>query len=95
MPRTAQNYLQCATHTIGERGKQYDPSQTQERSMSKIVVAFNVITGLSLTEQQGWLFMQLLKIVRLNNSPKFHEDSAIDSIAYAALAAECGSKIDE
>jgi hypothetical protein len=91
--KTAQAYLLKAIDTLGERGQQYDKSQQQERSMATIVTAFNQITGQDLTEAQGWAFMQVLKLVRLHSNPKkFHEDSALDSIAYAALAAECGAK---
>jgi hypothetical protein len=92
MSKTASEYLQEAIDTLGQRGKEYDRSQQQERSMEKIVVAFNWITGQDLTEQQGWAFMQVLKLVRLHNNDRFHEDSALDAIAYAALAAECGNK---
>ena len=93
MAKSAQDYLTKSIEVIGHRGKEYDRSQQQERSMAKIIAAFNVITGLSLTEHQGWLFMICLKLIRLNISPDiFHEDSAIDLIAYSALAAECKGK---
>lgn len=84
-----------ASATLDRRGQIYDKSQQQERSMGAIVTAFNQITGQDLTEAQGWAFMQVLKLVRLHSNPdKFHEDSALDAIAYAALAAECGGKTD-
>ena len=35
-----------------------------DRSMSATVSAFKCVTGIELTEEQGWLFMQLLKAVR-------------------------------
>jgi hypothetical protein len=93
MSISAESYLIAAIETIEERGKQYDQLQQQERSMESIVAAFNIITGLSLTESQGWLFMMCLKLVRLNTDPNiFHDDSAIDLISYAALSAECGGK---
>ena len=94
MAKTAQDYLTEAETTLNQRGQQYDQSQQQERSMAKIVATFNSITGLSLTEYQGWLFMVCLKLIRLNTNPDiFHEDSAIDLIAYSALAAECKGKV--
>lgn len=92
MIKTAPDYLQEAIDTLIQRGKEYDRTQEQERSMATITTVFNQITGQDLTEQQGWAFMQVLKLVRLHSSPNFHEDSALDSIAYAALAAECGAK---
>lgn len=87
----AHQLLLKAGRTISSRGNEYDPSGgNRERSMHQIVTAFNAIAKRDLTEYEGWVFMQVLKIVRQANSPTFHEDSAIDSIAYAALAAECG-----
>ena len=74
-----------------ERGKTYDTPEG-ERSMAKTVTAFNIITGQELTEAQGWLFMQVLKDVRLFTSTNFHADSAEDCIAYAALKAEAKQK---
>jgi len=71
-----------------ERGKTYD-QPSGERSMERTVKAFNAITGQHMTEAQAWLFMQLLKDVRQWQKPGFHEDSAEDCVAYAALKAEC------
>lgn len=88
----ATDYLMRAGETMAERGRGYDGSD-QERSMAKIVSVFNTATGLNLTELQGWAFMQALKYVRFCGSKEFHEDSAIDLIAYSALAAECGAAI--
>lgn len=76
-----------AAQTIGQRGKDYDKPEG-ERSMAATVAAFNAIVGSGLKESDGWLFMLLLKQVRQYQTPKFHEDSAIDAIAYAALHAE-------
>jgi hypothetical protein len=87
---TAEQLLNDAARLLAERGKEYDKDRQQERSMGQIVRAFNVISGQNLTELEGWLFMQTLKLVRLHNSPTFHKDSAMDAIAYTALAAECG-----
>lgn len=70
-----------------ERGKQYDKPEG-ERSMGKAVAAFNTITDRDLTEAEGWLLLQVLKDVRLWQRPGYHQDSAEDCIAYAALKAE-------
>ena len=83
--------MQEAAQTILQRGKDYDLPEG-ERSMAATVAAFNAITGRTLDESDGWLFMLLLKQVRQYQKPGFHKDSAIDGIAYAALMAESLSK---
>lgn len=46
-------------------------------------------TGRDLTEAEGWLLLQVLKDVRQWQNPdKFHEDSALDGVAYSSLKAE-------
>lgn len=87
-PQTATEILRTAGQTLGERGKQYDPAGKQERSMTAIVQAFNAIYPHNLlTVHMGWQFMSLVKMVRGATKP--HADSALDQVAYAALAAEC------
>lgn len=55
--------------------------------MTAIVAAFNAIYPRnSLTVHMGWQFMCLVKMVR--GAAKPHADSALDQVAYAALAAE-------
>lgn len=86
-PHTATEFLDTAASTLGERGKQYDPAGKQERSMTAIVQAFNAIfPAKPITVHQGWQFMCLVKMVRGATKP--HADSALDQVAYAALAAE-------
>jgi len=85
--KTAPEFLTSAATIMEERGKQYD-SAGGERSMGKCVAAFNAITGRNLTESEGWLLLQVLKSVRLFQHPGFHQDSAEDNVAYAALLAE-------
>ena len=84
---SAESYLKSALATMQERGKTYD-SDSGERSMGKTIAAFNAITGRDLSEQEGWLLMLLLKQVRQWSTNQFHQDSALDSVAYAALLAE-------
>lgn len=86
-PETAPQFLTTAADTLEQRGKQYD-QPAGERSMGKCVQAFNTITGQSLSEAEGWLLLQLLKDVRQWQRPGYHQDSAEDCIAYAALKAE-------
>jgi hypothetical protein len=83
----ASELLKKAAQLMDERGKQYDKPEG-ERSMGKCVAAFNVITEKNLTEAEGWLLLQILKDVRLWQRPGYHQDSAEDCIAYAALKAE-------
>lgn len=84
----ASEILQKSAAVLDERAKQYDKPEG-ERSIKKAVIAFNLITGKELREDEGWLFMQILKDIRLySNTKVFHEDSAIDNVAYSALKAE-------
>ena len=80
-------FLAAAAAVQAERGKTYD-SMEGERSMLRCVVAFNAITGHSLSVAEGWLLMQVLKDVRQWQAASYHEDSALDSVSYAALKAE-------
>jgi len=87
MSKSAEKFLKQAAKTMRERGKQYDPSGA-ERSMGKAVASFNIKTGRDLTEAEGWMLLQDLKDVRQWATTAYHEDSALDCIAYAALKAE-------
>lgn len=84
---SAPGLLAAAEEHMRDRAAQYDKPQG-ERSMGTTVIAFNAITGQTLSEAEGWLLLQLLKDVRLFQRPGYHADSAEDCIAYAALKAE-------
>lgn len=85
-------FLQAAIDVQAERGKQYD-KPTGERSMAATVSAFNCITGYTLEESDGWMFLGLLKLVRQSQNPEqYHHDSALDFVAYASLYAEAASE---
>ena len=90
--------LSDAAHTILQRGVERDTGgadQPQERSMAATVAAFNAIEGTSLTERQGWAFMQTLKLVRAANTSRngrYNPDDYQDGAAYAALGAEAAHK---
>lgn len=87
-PKNSTYFLQAAIDVQAERGKQYD-APGGERSMGRTIKAFNAITGRDLTEAEGWLLLQVLKDVRQWQNPdKFHEDSALDGVAYSSLKAE-------
>lgn len=85
--RTAESFLNDAASIMAERGKQYD-QPGGERSMGKAVAALNAITGRDLTEAEGWLLLSLVKRVRQFGGAGYHQDSAEDAVAYAALEAE-------
>lgn len=62
--------------------------------MSATVEAFRAVTGVDMTEEQGWLFMAVLKAVR-SQQGDYRADSYEDGAAYFALAGEAGAKFDE
>ena len=87
---TANYFLEAALNHLGNRASTYDNPQG-ERSMGRTVEAFNTITGNKLTEEQGYLFMVLLKAVR-SQQGKYKSDSYEDGAAYFALMGEVGEK---
>lgn len=86
-PVQAPELLGRAAAHMHERGKTYDKPEG-ERSMGKCIAAFNAITGRDLRESEGWLLMQVLKLVRSETRSEPHTDSLEDNIAYSALYAE-------
>ena len=88
---TASDFLGAALNHLGDRASTYD-NPTGERSMGRTVEAFNAITGHKLTEEQGYLFMVLLKAVR-SQQGKYKSDSYEDGAAYFALMGECAAKV--
>lgn len=86
----AHQILEAAAGHMRDRAATYDKPEG-ERSMGATVAAFNVITGHVLTEEQGWLFMQLLKAVR-SQQGAYRADSYEDGAAYAALAGEAAAR---
>lgn len=72
--------------TIVDRGRERD-LEDGERTIPRCVVAFNSITGHKLSNEDGWLFMQVLKMCRsVQGSYKY--DDYRDGVGYAALRAE-------
>lgn len=86
---SAHDILQAAAGHMKDRAAAYDRPEG-ERSMGATVDAFESITGHSLTEEQGWLFMVLLKAVRSQHGA-YRADSYEDGAAYFALAGEAGA----
>lgn len=90
----ATELLTRAAELMDLRAMDYDDDRG-ERSMAKAVEAFNAVTGQALEESEGWLLLQLLKDVRQWSCKGYHQDSAEDCIAYAALKAEALSTTRE
>ena len=88
---TASDFLGAALSHLEDRASTYD-NPTGERSMGRTVEAFNAITGHKLTEEQGYLFMCLLKQVR-SQQGKYKSDSYEDGAAYFALMGESAAKV--
>jgi Domain of unknown function (DUF6378) len=78
--------LKEASLTLVQRGIERDAPQG-ERSMAQTVDIFKAITGIELTERQGWTFMVALKIARSTRG-KPNPDHFIDLAGYAALLGE-------
>ena len=86
----AQDFLKAGIKHMGDRASTYD-NPDGERSVGKTVAAFNIITGHELTEEQGWLMMGLLKMVR-SQQGDYKSDNYEDEAAYAGLRGECASR---
>lgn len=87
---TAPAILENAIKHMKNRAATYDQPQG-ERSMGKTVAMFNTLADTTMTEEQGWLFMSCLKMVR-SQAGKYRADSYEDGAAYFALAGESASK---
>ncbi len=90
----APEFLAQAAKHMEDRAATYDTPEG-ERSMAATVEAFNAIARCDLSEADGWMFMALLKMVRLSQRIKYHADSAEDLVAYAALMGEAKSQQSE
>ena len=87
---TAGSILQTAAKHMEDRAATYD-QQGGERSIHKTVTMFNTLTGAGLTDEQGWLFMACLKMVRAQQG-RYRADSYEDGAAYFALAGESAAQ---
>jgi len=87
----ATKFLKKARKLLQKRGKQYD-SEGGERSITKTVEIFNVLTGHNLTEVDGWVFMMQLKQAR-SRQGGLKSDTYEDMAAYAALAGEAAARV--
>lgn len=90
LPSPAETILRNAAAAIEQRAAQRD-LQDGERSMARTVAAFNALTGGSLSERDGWIFMAVLKAARATAGA--HQlDDYTDGAAYFALAGECAER---
>ena len=87
---TSQDILTEAGEIQVNRGVTYD-APSGERSMGKTVAMFNTYSGLNLTEEQGWHFMEILKMVR-SSQGNFKLDNYVDGCSYASLAGEAAAR---
>jgi hypothetical protein len=93
---TAPDILKKAAALIEQRGVERDKPQG-ERTMDTTVAAFWALHGESIlrtgtmTETQGWEFMELLKMAR-SAGGCYKADDYEDKVAYAALAAEAAAR---
>jgi hypothetical protein len=88
MEINAAGILREAESTLRERASQRDCEITGERSMASTVATFNALTGFNLSEENGWEFMCILKMVR-GRQGKARQDDYVDLSSYGALLGEC------
>ena len=82
----ASQILDEAKVTLSSRAVEYDQPQG-ERSMAHCVEIFTAISGIKLSESEGWLFMLALKLAGAQKGePK--ADTYLEGAAYFALYGE-------
>lgn len=94
MKTNAADILRKSAQHIEDRAAARDQPEG-ERSMPRTVAAFNALTGHTVSERDGWLFMAVLKAARACTTPAGKPDDYEDLAAYAALAGECVADSDE
>lgn len=83
-----EDFLDEAIKILYSRGEEYEKENKEENSFLAVASAFNAITGKNLSPAEVALLLQILKDVRQWAKPRFHKDSAVDCINYAALKAK-------
>ena len=90
----AREFLEAGIGHMIDRAATYD-SPGGERSMEKTVEMFNSLLSDKLreplSEEDGWNFMQILKLVR-SKQGEFKADNYEDGAAYVGLAGEAAAK---
>lgn len=89
---TAAGILRAGLRHMEDRSSTYD-KPAGERSMAATVEAFRAVTGDGLvsSEERGWLFMVLLKMVR-SQQGALRMDSYEDGAAYCGLMGEAAAR---
>lgn len=83
----ATEVLEECSRILAERGAQRD-KPNGERAMPLCIELFRLRTGLELSEQQGYIFMECVKQAREANGTGFNPDDIVDQINYLALRLE-------
>ena len=83
---TPEEILKTVEEILNTRGKERDLA-SGERTIPKAVTAFNSLTGHTLSFEDGWIFMQILKLTRMREG-NFKKDDYMDNVGYAVLLAE-------
>lgn len=89
--------LEEAKAQLRDRAASRDTGGGAERSMARTVAIFNAAEGTNLTEHQGWVFMECLKMARRKSASlngRVNRDDYVDHAAYTALAFECAASSD-
>lgn len=89
--RAAPDILNRACQHMVDRAAARDQAEG-ERSMARTVAAFNALTGHTLSERDGWVFMAVLKAARACTTPTGVPDDYEDGAAYFALAGEAADR---
>lgn len=89
----AHEFLEQGADALADRAAERD-APNGERSMAGAVRAFNGLYSLSLTEEQGWAFMVLLKLSRASQGA-FRSDDYVDAGAYCGIMGETAAKTSE
>ena len=87
---TAADILSASQAVLKARGRERD-TPDGERSMDNTICMFNSLYNTALNEEQGWMLLALLKMVRSTRG-EFSSDNYIDGINYIALAGEAAAK---
>lgn len=85
--QAADGILADAAKHLRDRAATYDKEGGRERSIPKVTAAFAALTGIEMTQEQGWLFMVLLKLARTQQGD-YKSDNYEDLVAYSALMGE-------
>lgn len=89
LTKTSKDYLNECIEVQNQRGEQYGPKGTGERSFAAAASAFNAMTGKNLKGSDACLLLTCVKAVRQYSDPtRVHEDSLLDLVSYASLWAE-------